>query len=375
MTTDRSDGRRPRSHAAVLPMAIAWLAIAGCAEQPPPEQPLRPVRTTQVFTTGVDRVRSFSGTARPGQEARLSFKVPGTVEYLGVKLGDRVQAGQVLARLDPQDYRLQVEDAEASLARIRAEGRNAEANYARIRDLYENSNASLNDLDAARAGFESATAALESGEKKLEQAKLQLSYTELAAPTAGAIAQVPVEVNENVQPGQTVAVLTAGARPEVEVGMPEVFIARVRAGQPVEVTFDALGARTFEATVTEVGVTSTGLATTFPVKCRLDHDEPGVRPGMAAEVHFRFEAAASRDRIEVPAFAVGEDRDGRYVWVVEPIGDGVGRAVRREVTVGDLTADGGLEILRGLDDGERVVTAGVSRIQDGLEVRLDGSGE
>ena len=67
---------------------------------------------------------------------------------------------------------------------------------------------------------------------------------------------------------------------------------------------------------------------------------------MAAEVHFRFEPAGERERIVVPAFAVGEDREGRYVYVVEEVGDGVGRAVRREVTVGGLTADGGLEILR-----------------------------
>ena len=357
------------------PAVVLILATWGCAEQAPPEPVLRPVRTQQVFSTGVERVRSFSGTARAGQESRLSFKVAGTVEVLDVKVGDRVRPGQVLARLDPQDYRLRVEDAEASLARTRAEVRNAEANYARIRDLYENNNASRNDLDASRAGFESATAALESGEKKLEQARLQLSYTRLVAPTAGAISQVPVEANENVQPGQTVAVLTSGARPEVEIGMPEVFIARVREGQSVEVTFDALGSRSFPATVTEVGVASTGLATTFPVKARLDRDESEVLPGMAAEVHFRFEEGGGRERIEVPAFAVGEDREGRHVYVVEEVGDGIGKAVRREVNVGALTADGGLEILHGLADGERVITAGVSRIQDGREVRLDTAGE
>jgi RND family efflux transporter MFP subunit len=364
-----------RTTAGLVSVAVLVLATWGCAEEPPPEQTLRLVRTVQVFSTGIERVRSFSGTARAGQESRLSFKVAGTVEALDVKVGDRVSAGQVLARLDPKDYELRVEDAQALLARVRAEVRNAEASYARIRDLYENSNASLNDLDASRAGFESAMAALESGEKKLEQARLQLSYTRLEAPTAGAISQVPVEVNENVQPGQTVAVLSAEARPEVEIGMPELFIARVEEGQPVEVTFDALGNRTFNATVTEVGVASTGLATTFPVKARLDRDDPDVLPGMAAEVYFRFQAGSRRERIEVPAFSVGEDREGRYVYVVEEVGAGVGRAARREVTVGGLTPDGGLEILQGLVDGERVITAGVSRIQDGLEVRLDTAEE
>jgi RND family efflux transporter MFP subunit len=354
---------------------VAVLALAGCAEQEAPAEPLRPVRTLQVYSTGTERVRSFSGTARAGRESRLSFKVPGTVEILNANVGDRVRAGQVLARIDPQDYRLRLEDGEASLARARAEARNAEANYARLRDLYENKNASLNDLDAARAGYESATAALESGEKKLEQARLQLSYTELKAPTAGAIAAVPVEVNENVQSGQTVAVLTSGARPEVEVGMPEVFIARIREGQTVEVTFDALGQRRFEAAVTEVGVASTGMATTFPVKVRLDQETADILPGMAAEVHFRFEGQGDREVLVVPAFAVGEDRDGRFVYVVEELGNNVGRALRRDVTVGTLTSDGGLEILRGLLDGERVITAGVSRIQDGREVLLDEGGE
>jgi RND family efflux transporter MFP subunit len=370
MRRNRYDSRQRRVAAAWI-AAILVLAASGCAEEALPDPTLRPVRTVQVFSTGGERVRSFSGTARAGQESRLSFRIRGTVDVLSVKVGDRVRAGQVLARLDPQDYQLRFEDAQASLARVRAEVRNAEANYARIRDLYENNNASRNDLDASRAAFESVTAALESEEKKLEQARLQLNYTRLEAPTAGAIAEVPVEVNENVQPGQTVAVLTAEARPEVEIGMPEVFISRVHEGQSVEVTFDALGERTFNAKVTEVAVTSTGLATTFPVKARLERDEPDVLAGMAAEVHFRFATEGVPDRIEVPAFAVGEDRDGRYVFVVEEIGEGVGRAVRREVTVGSLTAEGGLEIQRGLVDGERVITAGVSRIQDGREVRLD----
>jgi RND family efflux transporter MFP subunit len=166
-------------------------------------------------------------------------------------------------------------------------------------------------------------------------------------------------------------VLTSGTRPEVEVGMPEVFIARVYSGEKVEVTFDALGGRSFTATVTEVGVASTGLATTFPVKVRLDQDESAILPGMAAEVHFRFEDEGDRERLVVPAVAVGEDPRGRFVFVVEDQGDGTALVARRDVTIGALTSDGGLEILHGLADGEQVVTAGVSRLTDGRRVRLN----
>jgi RND family efflux transporter MFP subunit len=350
--------------------------LTACAGEAPPPDPLRPVRTIDAYTRGGERVRSFSGTARAGLESRLSFKVSGTVEVLNTRVGDRVRRGQVLAELDPRDYQLRLEDAQSALDRDRAEARNAEANYARIRDLYENENASLNDLDSARAGFESARAAVDSGGNKLEQARLQLDYTRLHAPADGAISAVPVEVNENVQPGEPVVILTSGSRPEVEVAMPELFISSIREGQAVEVKFDALDGRSFTARVTEVGVSSVGLATTFPVKVRLDGEEPAILPGMAAEVLFRFETTGGRESMVVPAFAVGEDRQGRFVYVVETGGDGaVGRVARRAVTVGDLTSDGGLEITRGLEDGERVVTAGISRIQDGMQVRLDRAGD
>jgi multidrug efflux pump subunit AcrA (membrane-fusion protein) len=90
---------------------------------------------------------------------------------------------------------------------------------------------------------------------------------------------------------------------------------------------------------------------------------------MAAEVGFRFEPPSDRDVIVVPPVAVGEDQLGRFVFIVEPADSGYGVARRRDVRVGELTTDG-LEVLDGLSDGDRVVTAGVSRIVDGLRVRI-----
>ncbi len=95
---------------------------------------------------------------------------------------------------------------------------------------------------------------------------------------------------------------------------------------------------------------------------------------MAAEVAFNFQATDNRERFLVPPFAVGEDREGRFVFVVEPQESGLGTVRRRAVTVGELTSDG-LEILSGLADGEEVVTAGVTKITDGLTVRITGAAE
>ena len=249
----------------------------------------------------------------------------------------------------------------------------AQAGFSRIRGLYENGNASRTDFDGARAAAESGRAYVESIRKRAELARQQLSYTRLVAPVAGAVAEVGAEVNENVRAGQEVVRLAAEEGYEVVVTVPESLIGQIRAGQEVRVTFDALPGRTFGGTVTEVGVTTSSTGTAFPVKARLVEEDPGVRPGMAAELEFRFEAAGEGTNFRIPAHAVAEDRVGRFVFVVEPGESGRGTVRRREVEVGALTP-AGIEVLEGLEEGDRLVTAGISQIEDGDTVRLAAEG-
>ena len=359
-----------------LSLLILTLALAGCTEEAPQQEVLRPVRSQVVYATGGSRVRTFSGTARAGQETDLSFRVPGRIEALNVKVGDAVRAGQLIARLEPRDYEIAVRQAQANLAQSKARSRNAEADLDRVRALFENDNASQNDLDAAMAQSQSAGAQVDAAAQALESTERRLGYTSLKAPVDGAIAAVPVEVNENVKQGQKVVQMTSGTRPEVEVAMPEVLISQVREGAPVTVTFDALTGATFDAVVTEVGVAATGTATTFPVTVRLVRASRDIRSGMAAEVAFRFEAGERRERIYLPTHAVGEDREGRYVYVLESgEEEGVGVVRRAPVEVGALTPEG-LEIIEGLSEAQRVVTAGVRRLTDGERVKLlDSTGE
>lgn len=355
--------------------ALSALVLGACSgdEAPPPEL-IRPVRYVQVFATGGGRERSFSGAAQAGLESRLSFKVSGTVRRIAVKVGDEVGKGSVIAELDPTDYQLQLQDAEASLAQAESQARNARANYTRVQQLYENNNASRADLDAALAQKQSAEAQVESITQKAELARLQLRYCTLTAPVAGSIASVDVEVNENVSVGKPIVMLTGGDVPEVEVAIPEILITRVREGDDVRVSFDAIPDETFPATITEVAVAAVGFATTYPVTVRLSRPDERIRPGMAAEVTFQFENGGATERILVPPVAVSEDRRGRFVFTVEPREGDIGVARRRDVTVGELTSDG-IEITDGLTDGDLVIVAGVSRIEDGLQVRLNAPGK
>ena len=354
-----------------LRLSLVAAAVSfGCGNDVPvAEPPLRPVRFVVVHAAGAERTRTFAGVAEADVESTLSFRVGGNIKRLLVRTGDRVDAGQLIAELDPTDYELRVQEAEASLIQAEAQARQADAQYERVRGLYENRNASRSDLDSARAASESTRAQIDAAEQRLERARAQLSYTRLLAPTTGSIGRVPVEINENVSSGDSVAVLTSGDQPTVEVPVPEGLIRRVVRGSDVQVRFDALRGRSFDALVTEVSVMSTTLATTFPVTVQLSEPAPDVLAGMAAQVIFSFVVEDARVRYLVPSHSVVEDRGGRFVYVVEPKEPGVGTVRRKTVTVGELTGEG-LEVLEGLSDGDRVVTAGVSQIEDGLEVKI-----
>jgi len=354
----------------VVTSLVLLLLAGGCGEQQAePEKILRPVRYQQVFATGGTRVRTFSGVAQAAVESRLSFRVAGTVDSIYVKVGDGVRAGDLIAELDAKDYELQVQEAEASLEQARAAARQAAAEYDRVRQLYENRNASRSDLDAARAADESARARVTAIEKRLELAESQLEYTRLRSAVGGSIAEVAVDINENVKAGDKVAVLTSGSRLEVEVSMPGLLISQVREGDKVDVAFDAVPNQAFDGQVTEVGVAAMGSVTTFPVTILLSRAYTELRPGMSAEVSFTFQSGDDRERFLVPPVAVGEDRQGRHAFVVNRTGADRGIVERRQVIVGDLTSEG-LEVFEGLFEGELLVTAGVSKLHDSMEVSL-----
>ena len=346
------------------------LVLVGCSGDSEETPVIRPVRYMVVESTDAARQRTFSGVTQAGQESRLSFRVAGRVTEVPVKVGNRVTKGKTIARMDPADYSLELQNARASAAQARAQERNAKATYERTRALYENQNASRQDLDSDRTSYDSARAALNSANQQVRLLQRQLSYTHLTAPAAGTIATVDVEANENVTAGQLVATLLMGNQIEVNVPVPASVIRNIEQGDRVVVRCDALDEKEFPGVVTEVGVASVSGRTTFPVTVTLTEGEDQVRAGMAADVTFSFERQKGTPDYSLPVSAVGEDRQGRFVFVVKKKGDGnLGVVERRPVEVGKMTSQG-IEILQGVKPGDLVVTAGVSRIFGGMEVRV-----
>lgn len=374
MTWSFPKQNKPRRLFPVL-MVSAMVVVTSCTEDPTSsaESQLRPVRFLQIEPGGKSQRRIFTGQAQSVVRSMLSFKVAGTVNTLPVKVGDSVAPDQIIATLTARDYEIRVQEAEAALDRARAELRNATANYERVRSLYETNTASKGELDQARTGFELARAQLQAIAKQLEATRLQLTYTQLRSPGDCLVASTLVTRNENVAVAAPVVEVTCGEDYEVTIAVPELLIVGIKEGDTAIVGFDALPGRQFTALVSEVGVASTDASTTFPVTVLLNEADPDIRSGMAAEVVFEFRATDG-DRLLLPAVAVGEDRDGRFVYLLEPGAPEQGVVRRRTVTVGNLTASG-LEVLTGVSPGDRVITAGVSRLQDGMAVRLPGNGD
>ncbi|MCG8423439.1 MAG: efflux RND transporter periplasmic adaptor subunit [Proteobacteria bacterium] len=362
---------RPRANTALIVLlAFASAGMICEKEQPPAKQRIRAVKYYRITAAGGPLERTFSGVSEAGLESNLSFKVTGNVTKLGVKVGDKVKKRSFIAQLDKTDYRLRLKQAKAAQARARAQRRNSKSEYDRVRALYANQNASRSRLDSTRARYESARANSSSAAQAVKLAKQQLEYTRLTAPISGAIADVLVEANENIKAGQPIVKLASGKKPKVTVAVPEGLIGRVKQGSDVQVSFEAISGKTFVAVVSEVAVSSNTAEAAFPVTVILATADDQIRPGMAADVTFRFQAEEATDssRFMVPPSAVGQDREGRFVFVVEAGEEGKFIVRRRAVEVSEELTREGLQILSGVKEDERVVTAGLSKMEDGMQV-------
>lgn len=355
---------------------VAVVCLAGCSETVQEKEIIRPVRIQQVVESGLNRALTFSGVSRSGTEAKLSFRINGTVTRVGVKVGDTVKKGSLIATVDASDAKLQLAQARASKENARIQLDTAKSNLLRIRQLYENNNVSLSEYETAKTNYAAAEAAFQADSRQVELQNREISYYQLYSPMDGIVTAVSIEANENVSMGQVVAELNAGDEIEVKVGIPESYISQVQSGADVRVVFTSFNQQTFHGIVTEVAYSASQETSTYPVTVKVKDPSSEIRPGMPADVTFELKAASSPDTtpetnatLRVPVHSVSEDQDGHFVYIVTDIADGFGTVRRRSVKIGDMGSNG-FKIRDGLVVGDRVVTAGIAKMRDGLKVRV-----
>ena len=379
----------------LIGLGVVAIAVGGLRDRPPPAVD---VQTAKARKGAISRVVVGAGKIESVTTVKISSNLSGDLLQLFVKNGDPVKKGMVLARIDARPFQAQAKQALASAGAAKGDIANAQVDvdrYAlelkRTKALADRGMSSTAELDLAKANSDGALARLASAKERYtsavalyEQAETNLSRTELISPIDGNVIELSREIGERVRGSDfnedTVMTVAALSNMQVKIEVGEHEVVFLKNGQRAELSVDALEGQTFEGSVVEIAQKATiknpgteSEVTTFPVKVALDSRPPGVLPGMSSEV--RITAETRGDAVIVPIQAVtvrpektlpdakgtGEANTtltakrsretlAKIVFVV----DGDSKAHARRVRTG-FASDTDLEILEGLQEGEKVV--------------------
>jgi multidrug efflux pump subunit AcrA (membrane-fusion protein) len=219
---------------------IGLTMLAGCHDAPVSQGPSeRPVQVQRVTFTDANVSREFVGVVRARYETDLGFRVAGKIVARLVNVGDSVTAGQVVARLDSQDLKLQVESAEAELAAATSNLTQASAEAERYRTLKARGYAAVADFDRKQAAKDEAEGRLERARRALDMARNQLTYADLQCDADGVITATLAEAGQVVPIGQGVVRLARRGEKEAVIALPETWLDEARhAGASVQLWSD-----------------------------------------------------------------------------------------------------------------------------------------
>mgnify|MGYP000849285496 FL=1 len=348
-----------REAAAFLLSAAIFLA-AGCGDAPPKDVQAPLVRTQRVAANEAARTVNYAGSVRGRYEKNLAFQVGGRIIARSVNVGDRVEAGASLLRIDASDIVQKSRQADAQVDAAKAQLDLAEVNVARYRELYAAQAVPAALLDQYETGYEAAAASYRQALAQAAEGHNAVSYTELTADSAGVVSALLAEAGQVVAAGQTVVTLVESGDLEVEIAVPEDRLADVPPGRDVSVSFWALGASSVSGTVREVAPVADAVSRTYRVRVALPAPPAGLALGMTANVAV---GRVSPPVVHLPLSAVYQTGDSPCVWLV-----GQDNKVTLQAIAVD-GYDGNDALVRGVPDGALVVTAGVHKLREGDEVR------
>jgi RND family efflux transporter MFP subunit len=332
---------------------------------------LRPVQFQVVGSSDAQKIRTFSGIAKAGDEIELSFRSNGIITALNIKVGQKVNKGDLIAKLDNVQANLAYEQSVSALNSAKSAMNTAKSSLDRIKSLYEKGSNSLSDYEAAKNSYQNALDQYESAKRNKSIQQSQISYGYIKAPKAGVIAAKNSQLNENVSAGQVIAILNAGDQTNIEVGLPENVINKVQLGMNPEISFSALTGKKFKGNIIEISPIVNEGSATYPVKIDIADATEDIKPGMTANVTFIFGDAQTKNdtALVIPVKSVGEDGDGNFVFLIESEDGTIGIAKKHHIEIGELTT-GGFKIKSGLTEGQKIATAGLQTLLDGQKVKL-----
>jgi len=347
-----------------IPVILAGLVLASCGaeERPPRSDEGRPIKILTVAQGAAAMEREYLGATAAAQEAEIGFEVAGQIVEFPVTDGQWVVAGDLLARLNPTNF---VARREAAGAQLKA----AQADLERKRGLLEIGGVS-------RAAFEEAERRVVAAESDVATTEKALRDTELRAPFAGIVGATLKENFANIRMKETILILRDQTWMEIKVHVPEADIGFALPGVTLAernelvtavAVVSAFPGREFPATISEFVTTADPVVRTYMATFRFETPEDiAVMGGMSAHVRVRrnTEAADMPGYLLPVQVVAGDEKKNPYVWI---IGKDM-KATKRSVTVGEISGSM-IEVLAGVQVGDRLALTGVHHLRDGLTVR------
>ena len=338
--------------------------LSACTKIAPPEEPLRAVKVITVVLDAQRAELEISGDVRARVESRLGFRVAGKVVQRMVSLGQRVKAGEVLAQLDPQDYKLLVESAQAQVTAAATNRNLAAADLKRYNDLREQGFISNAELERRDATMKGAQAQFDQARAQLAGQGNQAAYTTLVSQVSGMVTSVDAEAGQVIAAGTPVVRIAQDGPRDVFFAVPEDKVQAVQVGSQAQVRVWP-GNTKLSGVVREVAASADPVTRTFAVKVALDAKDT-LPLGSTVAVTLAALAHADIPLLKLPTSAFVRDGTSSAVWVLDPASMTV-----KLTPVDILTADGNEAVVGGgLKPGMQVVTAGVHVLAPGQKVSL-----
>lgn len=354
----------------VLLLPLLLLPVSACEEekQAAAENPVRAIKYMKLDKRAGVQERRIAGQVAAENTSNVAFETSGRVVALLRRAGDPVKKGDLIARLDPEPFKIQVGQKQAELDAAEAKAADARKKYAQQKQLLERGYTTRTAYDTAEANMKSAEGAVASAQKVLDRARRDLEKTDLKAPLAGVIATRSVDLFEEVAGGKPIYSIQTATGGKIEAALPETLVNRVSLGARVTVSFPPLGGAAVTGKIDEVAPL-TGDANAYPIKVSLDKVPPGMRPGMSAELIFRFATQATGKAFLVPFGAVRPSVRGSHEATVFIYDPKTGKLSEHPVNIANVEGNK-LQIVGKLDAGSIIAIAGVSFLHDGMVVKL-----
>lgn len=352
------DVRKSTSLASRPPLLIAAAALAlvlsACdkgdanAEADADETVAIPVEVARPTRSDIDATYSGTAPIEAFADATVIAKVGGEVRQVLVEEGDEVSRGQVLARLDGDRLRLEMEQAKANLQKLQRD-------HQRNLDLKARGLISEGDFDTIQYEMEALQATF-------DLAKLELDYTEIRAPIDGVVSQRFIKLGNTIDTGAATFQVTTLEPLVSYLHVPEREFRKIAAGQTAVIRVDALQGLAFAADVARIAPVVDADTGTFKITVEVSDPSRRLKPGMFGRISIVYDSRAMA--LQIPRSALVEEAGETAVFVVD-----ADKAVRRIISTGYVDA-GNIEVTDGLGDDDRVIVVGQSNLKDGARIAV-----